>query len=189
MALVVALLLAALIRAPKGPLSRLLGVPPLAHIGRISYGLYLWHWPVILYLTAGRTGLTGLGLLAARIGVSLALAELSYWLVERPVLAGFLTGRQLATAGLVGLVGLGYVAGPWSAAPRSGAAEQHRLCLQAGQARTAPGAAVRSPDPSEYSTDLAAPSPWLRPPRRCRLRPRVRHPESPPPMPPPRRRR
>ncbi len=119
-AVLVALLLAALVRAPRAPLSRLLGLRPMAHIGRISYGLYLWHWPVILFMTGERTGLTGAALLWARIGVSLGLAEVSYWLMERPVLGGFLPGPRLASVGLVAVVGLIGVAGPWSAVPRAG---------------------------------------------------------------------
>jgi peptidoglycan/LPS O-acetylase OafA/YrhL len=118
-ALVVAVIIAALIRAPRGPLSLLLGMPPLAHIGRISYGLYLWHWPVILFLTAARTHLHGAELLGVRLGASLVLAELSYWLMERPVLAGVLPGRRLATAGLVVVILLAGVSGPWSVVPRS----------------------------------------------------------------------
>ena len=87
-AVVVALLITALIRAPRGPISALLALPPLAHIGRISYGLYLWHWPVILFATAERTGLRGAELLAYRLLAALTLAEVSYWLVERPILGG-----------------------------------------------------------------------------------------------------
>ena len=118
----VALVIATLIRAPRGPLSRLLGLPPLAHIGRISYGLYLWHWPVILFADGARTGLTGPALLWTRIAISLALAEISYWLMERPILAGFMPGRRLAAAGLVCVIMLAGVAGPWSVLPRGSGA-------------------------------------------------------------------
>ncbi len=121
-AVLVALVIATLIRAPRGPLSRLLGMPPLAHIGRISYGLYLWHWPVILFADNARTGLTGVALLWTRIGISLALAELSYWLMERPILAGFMPGRRLAAAGLVSVIMLAGIAGPWSVLPRASGA-------------------------------------------------------------------
>ena len=119
-ALVVAILLAALVKAPRGPISRLLSLPPLVHIGRISYGLYLWHWPVILFATASRTGLHGSNLLAFRLVASLTLAELSYGLVERPILSGGIRGRRLAIVSLVAAVGLVGVAGPWSAVARAG---------------------------------------------------------------------
>ncbi len=122
-AVLVAIVLAALIRAPRGPLARLLSIPPLPHIGRISYALYLWHWPVILFLTGERTGLSGVSLLALRLGVSLVLAELSYAMVEYPVMSGLVPGRRLATAALVTVVGLVCVSGPWSALPRDGSNE------------------------------------------------------------------
>ncbi len=121
-AVLVALVIATLIRAPRGPLSKLLGLPPLAHIGRISYGLYLWHWPVILFVNGARSGLTGAPLLWTRIAISVGLAELSYWIMERPILAGYLPGRRLAATGLVGVVLLGGIAGPWSVLPRASGA-------------------------------------------------------------------
>jgi peptidoglycan/LPS O-acetylase OafA/YrhL len=68
--------------------ARLLAREPLPALGRVSYSLYLWHWPVFLTLTGGATGLTGLPLLALRIGVSLALAAASYRLVEAPFRSG-----------------------------------------------------------------------------------------------------
>ena len=66
--------------------SRVLSPRPLVAIGMISYGLYLWHWPV--YVALGRTSLSGVPLLAARIGVTFACAATSYALVERPARSG-----------------------------------------------------------------------------------------------------
>jgi hypothetical protein len=58
---------------------------PLRALGRISYAVYLWHWPVVLYLTHARTGLHGLPLLGVRAAVSIALATASWLLVESPI--------------------------------------------------------------------------------------------------------
>ncbi|TDY06145.1 peptidoglycan/LPS O-acetylase OafA/YrhL [Mycolicibacterium litorale] len=69
----------------RGPVSRLLACPPLVWLGAISYGVYLWHWPIFLILNGERTGWTGWPLFAARCAATLAVAVLSYWLVERPV--------------------------------------------------------------------------------------------------------
>lgn len=69
----------------RGPISRLLELAPLRWIGRISYGLYLWHWPVIVEVTQARTGLTGLSLDLARVAIMFGLATLSFYLVERPL--------------------------------------------------------------------------------------------------------
>jgi peptidoglycan/LPS O-acetylase OafA/YrhL len=123
-AVLVALVIASLLKAPRGPVSRLFSLAPLVHLGRISYGLYLWHWPVILFLTSERTGLGGIGLLLLRLVTSLSIAELSYWYLERPILAGAFPKPRMVTAGLALLVAVVAVAGPWIAVPRSGGADQ-----------------------------------------------------------------
>ncbi len=71
---------------------------PLTYVGTISYGLYLYHWPIFLALTEAHTGLSGPGLFAVRISVTFAVAILSYHLVEKPVRQGHLarTRRGLA---------------------------------------------------------------------------------------------
>jgi peptidoglycan/LPS O-acetylase OafA/YrhL len=71
-----------------GPVDRLLSVSPLVWLGTISYGAYLWHYPIYVYLDASRTGLVGLSLLAVRFAATVLLAATSFYLVERPVMYG-----------------------------------------------------------------------------------------------------
>ncbi|MBX6388418.1 MAG: acyltransferase [Frankia sp.] len=84
-AVIVAVLVAAVVEVPNSPIARVLSFGPLTYIGKISYGLYLWHWPVFLAMSASRTGLTGVPLLLARLAVTLAFTLLSYYLVENPI--------------------------------------------------------------------------------------------------------
>ncbi len=73
---------------PDGPLARCLSVRPLVWMGMVSYGAYLWHYPVFVELDATRTGASGLPLLALRFACTFVLATVSYYLVERPVMEG-----------------------------------------------------------------------------------------------------
>ncbi|MGC9668268.1 acyltransferase family protein [Planosporangium sp. 12N6] len=73
--------------APTGWVARLLSFWPLRSTGKISYGLYLWHWPVILYLPGQL--LAGLPATPVRILMSFALAIASYHLVELPIRRGW----------------------------------------------------------------------------------------------------
>lgn len=91
LALAVAIVIAAAVQPKAGPLGRVLSLPPLRALGLISYGVYLWHWPVYLMLTADRTHLTGWDgyqLFAARVLATLAIATASYHLIEMPVRRG-----------------------------------------------------------------------------------------------------
>ena len=81
-----AVILAALV--PGGPIEALLGVRPLRYLGSRSYGIYVYHWPLFLWLDERRTGLDGPGLLAIRLAVTLAVAEASYRLLEQPIRQG-----------------------------------------------------------------------------------------------------
>jgi len=92
-----------------GAIGRVLAVRPLAALGVISYGVYLWHWPVIVYLTPGRGRVDGWALDGLRIAVTLALAVGSYVAVERPIRRGALRGRTVRLA-LVGSLAVTTVA-------------------------------------------------------------------------------
>ena len=74
------------------PVTRILSVPPFPYLGRISYGMYLWYWPVLLVMTSGRTHLQGVSLLAARMVVIVVIAAASFHLVETPIRRGALAG-------------------------------------------------------------------------------------------------
>jgi peptidoglycan/LPS O-acetylase OafA/YrhL len=73
---------------PRGPVARLLSLRSLVWIGTVSYGAYLWHFPVYVVVDSARTGLDGLPLLALQFATTLALAAASYYLIERPVMYG-----------------------------------------------------------------------------------------------------
>jgi peptidoglycan/LPS O-acetylase OafA/YrhL len=84
-AIAVAIVIAAATNPVRGPSFFVLSFPPLRALGIISYGLYLWHWPIYVYLSEDRTGLAGLQLLAVRLGATLAVALLSYRFIEQPI--------------------------------------------------------------------------------------------------------
>jgi peptidoglycan/LPS O-acetylase OafA/YrhL len=65
-------------------LQRLLSVRPIVFIGLISYSLYLWHWPVMAFSSYWKTAPFALGLRWGFVGVSFALAVLSWRYIETP---------------------------------------------------------------------------------------------------------
>jgi peptidoglycan/LPS O-acetylase OafA/YrhL len=166
--------IAAAVRAGS-PLGRALDAPPLRWVGERSFGIYLWHWPLVVLLTVATTGAspdvavpTGIGLLT--LALTLVAAEASYRFVEQPVrrlgfraslravggaFAGGPVRRLGATAAIVS--GALLVAGTTAAvadAPRMASSEavvaHGRAALDAASDssghETLPGATVRSDD-------------------------------------------
>ena len=86
-----------------GPLAAALSWAPLRWLGTVSYGVYLWHWPVIVYVTADRVGVDGVVLDLGRVALTLALAALSFVLVEQPIRRGTFDPGRLRIAGAGGL--------------------------------------------------------------------------------------
>lgn len=69
-------------------LERVLGVPPLVALGRLSYSLYLVHWPVILWLSEARTHLTGWASVALKITAAIVVAIALHVAIEEPLRRG-----------------------------------------------------------------------------------------------------
>jgi peptidoglycan/LPS O-acetylase OafA/YrhL len=68
-----------------GALRSVLALAPFVALGRISYGVYLFHWPIYVILDEARTGISGPALLGLRLAATGIVATLSYTLIERPI--------------------------------------------------------------------------------------------------------
>lgn len=84
---------------------RLTGHPAAAALGRISYPLYLWHWPLLSLATIVESGLPPVPVRIAIGTLSLALAVLTVRGIERPVRPSRSPRMPWALAGLLGLTG------------------------------------------------------------------------------------
>jgi peptidoglycan/LPS O-acetylase OafA/YrhL len=115
--------------AARAPLpNRTLSLAPLRFLGRISYSVYLWHWPLIvfvaaLYPTVSQTAQVRLLILLGTLGV----ATLSYYLVESPgrrigspARHTWVRGGNLAKATLGACVLVAVFVGPFSVIGREG---------------------------------------------------------------------
>lgn len=71
-------------------MTALCSIRPLVWVGKVSYGVYLYHWPIVALCPRNVGPLHGWSLALAQIGVSLAVAGVSWRFVERHV-----TSRRL----------------------------------------------------------------------------------------------
>jgi len=91
-------------------------------LGRISYGVYLWHWPIIVWLqpphAASRT--QHAAVLLARVLLTLVVSAASFVLLERPIRSGAApwVGRSSLRALAAGAATLVLIAGVSYAATR-----------------------------------------------------------------------
>lgn len=137
------LLVAGLSLRDHGVLARLLSRPVPVFLGKISYGTYLWHWPVILVLEEVLV-LSPKIVAVLAVGLSTGLAALSYEVVEMPVRTLGLLDRFRWRAALAGVAVSALVAAtavPWlleqDRRPALVAAEVPQR-LPAGSGRVAP---------------------------------------------------
>jgi peptidoglycan/LPS O-acetylase OafA/YrhL len=105
--------LVAAVAHPKTGIGNAFGVAPLRWVGERSYGIYLWHWPIIV-LVAGVNARPSAGVVVAEAALVVAIAALSYKYIEQPIRTGSLQRRlaqhprryrlEVIGAGAVGLV-------------------------------------------------------------------------------------
>jgi peptidoglycan/LPS O-acetylase OafA/YrhL len=93
-------------RDAGGPLRSVLESVPARWVGRLSYSLYLWHWPVFV-LMRWTVGLESWSTQASALVLTFALAALSYYFVETPFrrAAVFRNAHKLAVIG-VGVIAI-----------------------------------------------------------------------------------
>jgi len=118
----------------RDPVWKLLTASPVVYVGKISYSLYLWHWPL---MGATRTLLPDHGELASvlAIALSVGLAALTYRLIENPIRERRMLARSrdmgvlLASTSAMGLVigSAGWAVGSWQ--------ERHDPSIDATYAR------------------------------------------------------
>lgn len=68
-----------------GSFARMLELTPLVELGKISYPVYLVHWPVTMLMTPDRMAMTGWPLIIVRFVVSIAAGYAIFRWVERPM--------------------------------------------------------------------------------------------------------
>ena len=92
--------------APSGPV-RLLAAAPLRFLGKISYSLYLWHWPLlVLPLMFLERALTGVEIVAS-VAVAIGVSWLSWRFVEQPFRYGDRSRRATSWSAIrVGVAGI-----------------------------------------------------------------------------------
>ncbi len=135
-----AAVLVAAVCMQDGLLARGLALRPLVWIGTVSYGAYLWHYPIFVFMDTQATGLSGFWLLAARFATTFATAGASYYLVERPIMVGtFWRSLRAMAPATVALVTTTVVILATTAQPATAAVQVHRYRA------LPPTAAVRPP--------------------------------------------
>ena len=88
---------------PDEPVTRLLSTRPMVWIGKLSYSIYLWHFPIFAFGRMLGDGVPGAGEMAVWVALTLALSWLGYRLVERPFRFA-MAPRPFAVATLAALV-------------------------------------------------------------------------------------
>ena len=93
-----------------------LALKPVVFIGLISYSLYLWHWPIIVFQASNSMIFQDSASYASKIGlvaVLIPVATLSWWFIERPVRYGFakLAPPRIFLAATMGMASACLIAG------------------------------------------------------------------------------
>nr|WP_298113615.1 acyltransferase family protein [uncultured Pseudomonas sp.] len=91
-------------------ISPVLKCKPFIWVGLISYGLYLWHWPILVFVRSVNP-MTTPALMSAAILMAFLLATLSYYWLEQPIRRkqAFASKAGIYKFGLTSMVGLALI--------------------------------------------------------------------------------
>jgi peptidoglycan/LPS O-acetylase OafA/YrhL/lysophospholipase L1-like esterase len=92
------------------PLRRAMSVRPVVWLGRVSYGVYLYHWPVYAVVNDSRFHVSTAPLFVVRAAVTLAAATISMWLLEQPVRRSVMTVRPTMLSAATGCLAVAALA-------------------------------------------------------------------------------
>ncbi len=146
------------------PVRTALSWRPVVWVGTVSYGLYLYHWPIYAVLTSDRVGVDGAALFAVRLAVTVSAAAVSARWIERPVRRWEVDWHRPVLASAVATLALGAVvllsvpSGSSTTAGGAGGASQVTLAPVEGTLaplQTVPVTVVpeSSTSPTDGSTD------------------------------------
>jgi peptidoglycan/LPS O-acetylase OafA/YrhL len=165
----------AAVACPGSLVGAALGCGPLRWLGVRSYGIYLWHYPVIV-LTSPASGTVALPVAAAQVAASVVLAAVSWRFIEEPIRRGAISrawrrirsgqlsnlgaGRTAAAAvsvavlvvacsGLAGVLGIPATPSAAAVGSRSLSDSAKSVTHAGGSARAKASSARKSPAPSE----------------------------------------
>ncbi|HIZ98384.1 MAG TPA: acyltransferase [Candidatus Janibacter merdipullorum] len=85
LSILISIVLVAATSPSSSVVQRVLSLEPLRRIGVVSYGLYLWHWPIVIFLNDQVLPLPTAGRVAVQVALTALLSWLSYRFVERPI--------------------------------------------------------------------------------------------------------
>lgn len=105
-----AVVIAAVATNPSAWYTRFLSLRPFVWIGRRSYSIYLWHFPIWIVFNGTSMHNSGFNLWAVRLFLTVVVSMASYTLVEQPIRRSMLSGLKMGSwlgpigAGLAALV-------------------------------------------------------------------------------------
>lgn len=153
----IAILVAGVSGSPLGA-DRLLSTRPMQYLGDISYSLYLWHWPVLVfYLTARDRAEVGLRGGAVIVAISVVLAIATHHLVEEPIRRARLTDRSRTRLSVAMVVVVLVAAGGWQISAYQLASKQGVV----GDARHPGALALRQGLPDDGNGDVSLVPPMV----------------------------